>query len=591
MKSFAPDHLKQIKDRVCAHFEKIYPKKDCSVLTQKALEIFKQDISCSDDVSDDTLKWSQKDIILITYGNTLIDKDAPPLKTLHHFLNVYLKELISIVHILPFFPYSSDEGFAVMDYYRVNPSLGDWEDIQAIAEDFRLMSDLVINHTSSRSTWFENFKKGRHPGRDYYVTVDPLSDLSQVIRPRTSPLLREVKTPEGSRHVWCTFSHDQVDLNFKNPDVLIEFLHIVKFYLEKGVQVFRLDAVAFLWKELCTTCLHLDQTHEIIKLLRTLVETVNPQTLLITETNVPSEENISYLGKGDEAHIIYNFPLPPLLLNTMITGDSQALVQWMTSVPHLLPGTSCLNFIASHDGIGLRPVEGFLSQAETDRLVGCMKSFGAKISTRALNEQQSNPYEINISLWDAFKGTIESQPDQWQLERFVCAHAVMLCLQGIPAFYIHSLLGTPNDYERMENLQNNRAINRHIWEAQKLYRNLEEKDSHHYKVFAALRWLIDLRKQQSAFHPQSGQSIIPVDSRMVVIYRTAQSLPEKTEEAILCVYNITQKPVSCEVGAFSPTGFSGGLDLMSKKKIKIDDKLELLPYSFLWIKGRNLTVN
>lgn len=115
----------------------------------------------------------------------------------------------------------------------------------------------LVNHTSSRIRWFENFKKGIHPGKDYYVTVDPERDLSQVIRPRTTPLLREVATPDGPRHVWCTFSHDQVDLDFNNPDVLMEFLPIIRHYLDNGVQIFRLDAVAFLWKEICTTCLHL----------------------------------------------------------------------------------------------------------------------------------------------------------------------------------------------------------------------------------------------------------------------------------------------------------------------------------------------
>ena len=212
---------------------------------------------------------------------------------------------------------------------------------------------------------------------------------------------------DGARQVWCTFSHDQVDLNFKNPQVLMEVLNIIAFYLKMGVRLFRLDAVAFLWKEPCTICLHLEQTHEIIRLFRTLIGHVAEDALIITETNVPSLENFSYLGRGDEAHIIYNFPLPPLLLHTLVTGDSRALIQWLKTLPSPMPGTGWLNFIASHDGIGLRPVEGILSDLELDRLIEGVKTFGARISVRALNDHQSNPYEINISLWDAFKGTLE----------------------------------------------------------------------------------------------------------------------------------------------------------------------------------------
>jgi sucrose phosphorylase len=469
-----------------------------------------------------------------------------------------------------------------MDYYTVNPSLGDWQDIRKIAERCRLMADLVVNHTSSRSRWFENFKKGLHPGKDYYVTVDPGSDLSQVIRPRTSPLLREVATPDGPRHVWCTFGHDQVDLNFKNPDVLMEFLAIIRHYLDNGVQVFRLDAVAFLWKEVCTSCLHLGQTHKIVKLMRTLIQAHNPRAIIITETNVPARENLSYFGIGDEAQVIYNFPLPPFLLNTMVTGISKGITDWLKTMPDTMETTTCLNFIASHDGIGLRPVEDYFSRQEMTQLIELMKAFGGKISTRALNDHKDNPYEINISLWDAMRGTIHRREHYLQFERFVCAHTIMLGLKGIPAIYIHSLLGTSNDYERRENLQSNRAVNRHIWDYPDLRKKLDDPDDYHHQVFSTLCRLVDKRKQQAAFHPDAGQITFNINRKIVAFQRRPDD--ERNAPALFCIHNITDQAVIIPPKDLPEPWRRPGVDLISETPVQLAAGLTLTPYQSMWIK-------
>lgn len=578
MKTFAADTARRC--RVKAHFEKIYPEQDHDAFTRRALDIFRTGPLPAPGPAP---PWSQEDMVLITYGNSIMAPDEMPLKTLYEFLTHRLGDLFSIVHILPFFPYSSDDGFAVMDYNKVNPALGRWEDIREIAERWRLMADLVINHTSSRAYWFENFKKGEHPGKDYYVTADPCCDLSCVIRPRTSPLLREVPTPQGPRHVWCTFSHDQVDLDFKNPEVLFEFLAIIRFYLEQGVRLFRLDAVAFLWKELCTTCLHLAQTHEIIKLFRTLIEVFAPDALIITETNVPSLENISYLGEGDEAHLVYNFPLPPFLVNTMVTGDSRLLVQWLKESPDLAPGTTCLNFIASHDGIGLRPVEGYFSDDQMADLLACMKAFGGRISTRALNDHEANPYEINISLWDAMQGTIEGGPDAHQLARYLCAHAVMLCLKGIPAFYIHSILGTENDVERRANLRSNRAVNRHIWEFDRLTAFLDDPASHHARVFSSLSDLAALRRTQPAFHPDAYQAIHDLGASVVAVERRTRKEAGGENQTLFCLHNITDRETQITLPDLSCPLKQDGVDLLTGTPMEKEGRYLLPAYGFFWI--------
>ena len=337
--------------------------------------------------------WSQEDVILITYGDSIIETNESnseglnkaPLKTLDNFLNRYCRATINSVHILPFFPYSSDDGFSVIDYSMVNQGLGDWQDISSISENSKLMVDLVINHCSARSRWFDNFLLDKSPGKGFFFEATPDDDISNVTRPRTSPLLKEVETSKGTKHVWCTFSHDQVDFDFRNPEVLSAMVEIIRLYLDNGAKLFRLDAIAFLWKEVGTSCINLPKTHEVVRLLRTLIENAAPDTIIITETNIPNRENLTYFGNANEAHAIYNFSLPPLLLNTLLTGSCNYLKRWMMSMPPAQNGTFYFNFIASHDGIGLRPAEGLLSEDEIWALADSMQKFGGK---RRRNGQQ-----------------------------------------------------------------------------------------------------------------------------------------------------------------------------------------------------------
>ncbi|HLU09627.1 MAG TPA: alpha-amylase family glycosyl hydrolase, partial [Oceanobacillus sp.] len=318
---------------------------------------------------EDGERFSERDVFLITYGDTLQRESEPPLRTLHHFLNQWVKGAISTIHILPFYPYSSDDGFSVIDYYAVNPDLGTWEDVAALGQDFRLMFDAVINHMSARSEWFQRFLADEPDYRELFAVASPDQDLSLVTRPRTSPLLTPFQKANGETiHVWTTFSDDQVDLNYQNPDTLLRILDVLLFYVRQGAQVIRLDAIAYAWKEIGTNCIHLAQTHALIQLLRAALDHVAPQVILITETNVPHAENVSYFGNGyDEAQMVYNFTLPPLLFHTMLAGNANQLSAWANTLITPSEQTTFFNFTASHDGIGVRPVEGILSQGELNR--------------------------------------------------------------------------------------------------------------------------------------------------------------------------------------------------------------------------------
>lgn len=527
-------------------------------------------------------KWSAADITVITYGDSVLNAHEKPLTTLHRFLADYLQETVTIVHILPFFPYCSDDGFAVKDFYQVNPTLGSWQEIGKISKDFRLMADLVINHASSSSEWFANFIAGEGEGHDYFFTATPSSALDQVVRPRTSSLLRETMTENGLQHVWCTFSHEQVDFDFRNINVLKMFVSLIRFYLDKGVNLFRLDAVAFLWKQAGTSCLNLPQTHEVVRLLRLLIEQASADAVIITETNIPNRENLSYFGNGNEAHWIYNFSLPPLLLNTLVTGDSSYLRQWLMSMPPAQHGTAYFNFIASHDGIGLRPAEGLLTDSEISSLINTMQNFGGNISWRAADNGIKKPYEINIALFDALRGTHKGA-DDFQIERFLCAHGIMLALEGVPGIYIHSLLATRNDYDRLEQQGHHRAINRHQWDDALLKQQLEDKQSTHSQIYHQLTALISLRKQQSAFHPNATQYTLQLGNDLFGFWR--QSMDRR--QSIFCIFNITDTSQNLRISDLNLVATDNWCDLITAKVIDpMQQTLLLTPYQMLWLSNR-----
>jgi sucrose phosphorylase len=560
-------------------------------LAHQCLQAMRLDQFCLDSVASPHCDlWDQSSTVMITYGDSFLAPEEKPLVTLKHFLDEHCEGLINSVHILPFFPFSSDDGFAVMDFSCVNEALGDWSDIESISQEYRLMADLVINHCSSRSLWFQNFIKGEGPGHDYFYTESLKADLTQVVRPRTSSLLRETQTHKGLQHVWCTFSHDQVDLDFRNPEVLIQFIKIIRQYLDMGVRIFRLDAIAFLWKKVDSPSINLEETHNVVRLLRLLIEHAQSDAVIITETNIPNRENLSYFGNANEAHCVYNFALPPLLINTLLTGNSHPLKLWLMSMPPAQLGTTYFNFIASHDGMGLRPVEELLSDDETQSLVDTLQSFGGRISWRALENEQGEaikkPYEVNISLFDALQGTVKGE-DNLGIERFVCAHAIMFGLEGIPGIYVHSLLATRNDYQRMENTGHNRSINRHQWQYDELEALLinevppsEGKSSHHKKVFSELKRLLAIRQQQKAFHPNATQFTLHLGDSIFAYWRQSHD----RKQSIFCISNISDLAQEFMLSDINLVSSDDWFDLITEEKMTRQDMLiQLAPYQTLWI--------
>ena len=480
-------------------------------------------------------RWDENEAILITYADTISkpdDESESSLQTLHGFLNRHAKGAIRTVHLLPFYPWSSDDGFSVIDYRKVDSRYGKWEDIERLGMDFSLMFDLVLNHCSRRSQWFREFVVGIAPSRDYFLPTDPDLDLSLVVRPRSLPLLTKTATRQGDQWLWTTFSADQVDLNWKNPDVLFEFLDILFLYLSKGSSILRLDAVAFLWKELGTNCLHLPQTHEMVKLFRDVLDVVAPKAVLLTETNVPHEENLSYFGDGDEAHMVYNFALPPLLLHALLRNDGTTLTQWAASLPDLPEGQTFFNFTASHDGIGVRPLQGLVKDSERDWLADQVRERGGRVSTRSMPDGTDSPYELNITYLDALS---DPEDGELGLTRFLCSQAILLSLRGVPAVYIHSLLGTPNDQEGVKERGENRAINRHRYALEDIEEHLADPESLQARVFARLVGWLRRRQNHPAFHPDAPMEVLDLGPEFFGFVRRSRD----GQETIVCVFNLT----------------------------------------------------
>lgn len=553
-----------IEQSILNHFQNLYGQ-EAQAVFNRLLQMLPAERKTVTD-----LAISEQDAMLIVYGDHLRREGQAPLASLNHVLRE-LDVPVSAVHILPFYPYSSDDGFSVIDYYAVDPALGSWEDIQILSQSYRLMFDGVINHISSESAWFKAFLAGEAPYKDYFVVVDPSTDLSQVVRPRTLPLLSPYETIEGTKHLWTTFSADQIDLNFANPALLLEIIRLLLFYVEKGASFIRLDAIAFLWKEPGTSSIHLPQTHHLIQLIRDVLDLVAPETILITETNVPHLENISYFGDGfNEAQMVYQFPLPPLILHSLSTGSAEKLSQWAKGIERPSERTSFFNFTASHDGIGLRPATGILSETEIQALVERSERHGGHVSYRSQSDGSKVPYELNINYFDAITDPAETAQDMDRaIARFMVSQAMMLAFIGVPGIYLHSLFGSRNHSKGVELTGRYRSINREKLDADMLLAEIQDSHSLRAKVFSAYKKLLQIRRDEKAFHPLGGQKILDLDKRVFALERLS---PDKSTK-VWALHNVSE-----EIVRVSATG----LDLFSGESL--NGEIALSPYQILWLR-------
>lgn len=545
--------------------EKLYGEQEAAAMADKMEERFQK----FEGIRTKGRWLKEKDSILITYGDTFVREGEPGFLTLHVFLRKYVGDAISTVHILPMFPYTSDDGFSVVDYRKINPELGDWNQVNALADDYHLMFDAVVNHISKSSEWFQKYLLCEEPYKDYFITCDPEADYGTVIRPRALPLLTKFETKEGEKYVWTTFSDDQIDLNFKCPEVLMEILDVLLTYAQNGARLIRLDAIGFLWKELGTACMHLPQTHEVIKLARKVLEDYAPGTLLITETNVPHKDNISYFGNGqDEAQLVYQFPMPPLVMFSFLKGDAKHLTKWAQNLETPAPGTTYFNFLSSHDGIGIRPTEGILNKEEQQFLVDATLRNGGEVSYKDNGDGTKSPYELNINYQDALSSPEDR--DEVRIKRFLAAETILLSMQGLPGIYVHSLIGSRNDYYGKSVSGIPRRINREKLKMEELEKALEG-ESNRKIIFDEMIRRLKIRGEHPAFAPDSAQRILDLDQRVFALERETAVGKEK----ITVYINVSEEMVKIH------NSFAHGLDILDNSEIGAET--ELMPYDCKWI--------
>jgi sucrose phosphorylase len=515
---------------------------------------------------------SEKDIILITYGDNMQQSGKSHLQTLNEFISKYCLPEINTTHILPFYPFTSDDGFSVSDYFKVNPDYGNWNDIKMIADKSNLMFDAVVNHMSKSSNWFKAYLNNKEGFEDFFINVNPNTDLSKVVRPRALPLLTEFKDANGlKKHIWTTFSEDQVDLNFSSPEVFVKILEVLLFYVSKQAKFIRLDAVAFLYKTIGTSCIHLPETHTIIQLYKKIITSITKNVYFITETNVPHNENISYFGDGEnEADLVYNFTLAPLLVYSIMKKNVETLTNWATSLKLPSKKVCFFNFTASHDGIGVRPLQNIISDDEINELANWTLKHKGKVSYKNNEDGSQSPYELNCNYMDILSN--QSDNDELRSNKMLLTQAIMLALPGVPGIYIHSLVGSQNYYEGVEKSGINRRINREKLYFDTLKEELNNKKSLRNKVYSNYKTLLRIRTAEKAFNPFGMASYSSIQKSIFVIKR------EFEQQTIFAIFNFSDK--SIKINALSNAVF----DLIHKKEVK-EDKWDIKPYNFVWYKS------
>lgn len=510
---------------------------------------------------------SHKDAMLICYGDHVKQNDQMPLETLRDFLQDYGAQLSS-VHILPFFPFSSDDGFSVIDYNRVRQDLGTWSHIKQISDSKDLMIDAVLNHVSAQSHWFEEYLKGNPEFRSIPISVDPNTDLSDVVRPRTSPLLTSFDTAFGRQWIWTTFSADQVDLNYADPKTLLRVLDVLLTYAENGAKYIRIDAATYMWKEIGTSCASLPNTHRLVQLFRAVLDIVSPATIIITETNVPHEENISYFGDGsNEAQFVYNFALPPLVFHAIARGTSNHLQQWASRL-RSPEGTAFFNFLASHDGIGLRGAEGILPQSELEFLADRVRKHGGYVSMRTTPDGGETPYELNISYFDALSDPHSSEAMELQVKKFLCAYSIALTLAGLPGIYFHSLVGSRSAQDLVQETGSFRSINRELLDFEVLKSELDQAGTLRNMVYSGMNELLSNRANFDAFDPFAPQAVIETPPELFGLRRFGE------HSTVIAVHNLTGNDVEF------PTGLAEELE--DYTPVSLTRKTGLDPWEIGW---------
>ena len=510
--------------------------------------------------------FSEKDVVLICYPDHVQEGGNPKLATLRKFLGEFGQEF-SHVHVLPHYPEAGDEGFSVMDHFSVREDLGTWKDVRDLAQDYSLMLDLVLNHMSDKSGWFQRFLAGDKEVKDFFIAYDKEPDLSSVFRPRTDPLLKPYRFgDESEKLVWSTFPLNQVDINYGNPKVLVEMARALLHYVENGAKAVRLDAIAYAWKKLGTSCFNLKESHTIVEVFREVLREAAPDVWVITETVIDHEENMSYLGK-EKAHLAYHFVLEPLLYLTFLKGNSERMARYLREMP--VPDgkdTALLNLSVSHDGIHAVPAKGILNEEDFKLLEKDCKGKGCGVMYRTAPGKEPEHYEFNTCCLDAI-----GRPDA-----FLASQAIKLALPGIPLVYFNNYFGCRNWLEGIEKVGYPRAANRERFDYGTLSKRLRKEDSESGFIHRNYSSMLKKRTSEPLFSPSAGFEALDLGPDVVGFTRS------RNGRNLMVLVNVTDNETRAEI----PKGTLGerARDILTGEEFDAAKPVSLGPHEYLWLK-------
>jgi sucrose phosphorylase len=565
-------------------------------------------------------KFSKNDIILNTYADSIQGDKVTPLEVLNQFSNEYLKNIINGCHILPFYSWDTDRGFSVLNYYHVDPRNGTWEQFSALKEVFDvLMVDCVLNHASLDNPIVQKALTGNSEFKDFVLIFDERNkpsgeDQLKVTRARPYPVLTQYfvidtgdklfstfNKPDNGEiirkgWVWTTFSRPnnpdgsvatrQVDLNYQNPRVFLEFIKMILFYISKGTNWIRLDAIGYLWKKIGTNCLHLPETHIFIEILAEMFKYLEPfNTVLISEVNEPQERALHYLG-SDTVHksdMIYLFTHFPLAVHAVLTGSAKYYQEWLPSLK-VAKGQLFVSVLGTHDGMGMKPIGNWLPNSEKHEMQRkLMEEYGALANYARLPGGIKIVYELCSTPWNFINRENSSENFELQLNRYLAVFALGLMIKGVPSIYINGLLGIRNNKNALDE---NRTINREILDEKDINSKLRDEGSHMFRLLHKMLELISIRKRESAFDLKGSFQVISLDESVVSVLLKSSTNSDK----IIAMVNVSDSDKSLNVDC-SQLGYHGSVltDLITNKAYNIPLKGKLLgitlsPYQICWFR-------
>ena len=567
------------------------------------------------------------DVALIAYADSIRGAGGSPLAALLRFVRRYLPEgSINTLHLLPFFPWDTDRGFSVQDYRAVDPRNGTWADIEALAGEFaHLMADLVINHASLDNPLVQGALTGDARYRDFVIRYDDgeqpdASELAALTRPRPDPVLtryylvaagghtRAMFDPpattgaaddgssvRGGGWVWTTFSRPpnadgsaatrQVDLNFRNPRVLLEMVEVLLCYRGHGADWVRLDAAGYMWKELGTASIHHPNTHRLLQVMRDALAG-RADLVSVAEVNEPQDTILPYLGSSEsavESDLVYQFGHFPLAVHALMSGDARHFKRWLGTLEPFA-GRQFITVYGSHDGMGRKPVLGLLPDADLERMVqNLVNEHGALPNYARQAGGGRIIYELCATPWSLINRADAGERLPLQVDRYVACGALGLVLRGVPAFYINGLLGVPNRLDPAH-LDENRSINREQFDEAALYAELDDRGGQMRQVLERLLNLIALRAAEPAFAP-GGAPLQVLDTPAAVVAVVADGGGRR-------VVALTNVSAAAQRIALDPALFSRRSEVVElitgntwPRSAGAMLELTLAPYKVQWLAG------